>query len=571
MHRPMRGVSLVDVVVGTFLVLVVFLALFGLLRASILVSSVAKSRATATSIASSQIEYVHSLSYDSVGTVGGIPPGVVPQYATTTHNGIDFVTRTTIQYVDDPADGTDASDVTGITTDYKRVRVAVTYTVNYRSREVALITNVVPPGLETSTGGGTLKIDVVSATGMPVAGASVRIENDDVSPAVDVTTFSNALGVVYLPGAATSTAYRVSVLKTGYSSAQTYARDAINQNPTPGYLTVAKDQTTTGTFAIDTLATLVLRTFSPIERATTTDAFDDASGIAQSTNVSVGSGALELSGTVGTYPSTGSARGTAVSPEHLAAWGDISAQISVPTNTTARVQVTDSAGTPLPDAVLPGNGTGFTNFPVSLSNVSTTTYPTLALLASLTSSDASTTPAVLAWSLSYDEGPLPLPDVGFSLVGTKTIGSTGAGEPLHKSEVSDVTGADGTWNGELEWDVYTLSIEGYDVVDACGAPPFTLPPGTTSDNRLMLGDESAHMILISVRDTSGAAIEGASVTLSQSGYASTKVTGACGTAYFGDLISSTAYTVEVVKSGYALSTHTPVSVSGKTFYAATLE
>ena len=567
----MRGVSLVDVIVGTFLVLVVFLALFGLLRASILVSSVAKSRAAATSIATSQIEYVHSLDYDSVGTVGGIPPGVVPQYATTTNDGIDFVTRTTIQYVDDPADGTGVSDVTGITTDYKRVRVSVVYLVNERSREVALITNVVPPGLETSTGGGTLKIDVVSASGAPVAGASVHIENGEVSPAVDVTTFSNALGVVYLPGAATSSEYRVSVSKTGYSSAETYARDATNQNPTPGYLTVAKDQTTTGTFAIDTLATLILSTFSPVERATSTDAFNDASGIAASTNTSVAGGALSLAGAVGTYPASGSARGTAVSSGYLAGWGIVSAELSSPANTSVRVRVTDAAGMPLPDTALPGNGTGFTTFPVSLSNVSTSTYPSLSLLAELASSDASTTPAVLSWSLSYDEGPVPLPGIDFSLIGAKTVGSTGAGAPLYKTEIDDATGVDGKWTGALEWDVYTLTLDGYDIVDACGAPPFTLPPGATNTTRLTLDDESAHMVLVSVRDTAGAPVTGAAVTLSRTGYTSTVTTGTCGTAYFGSLTSSAAYTVQVVKSGYDTAVYTPVSVSGKVFYAATLE
>lgn len=562
---------MVDVIVGTFLVLVVFLTLFGLLRASILVSSVAKARATATSIASSQMEYVRSLSYDSVGTVGGIPPGVVPQFSTTTNNGIEFVTRTMIQYVDDPSDGTGGSDVTGITTDYKIVKVAVTYFLNDRERDVSLVSTMVPPGLETSTGGGTLKIDVVSATGMPIAGASVHIENDAVSPAVDVTTFSNVLGVVYLPGAATSSEYRVSVTKAGYSTAMTYARDATNQNPTPGYLTVAKDQTTTGTFAIDTLATLALRTFSPIERATTTDSFLDASGIASSNSVDVSAGSITLLGTVGTYPSSGAADMTVVSPDHLASWGVITADLDRPVGTDARVQVTDGAGALIPDTVLPGNSAGFTSFPVSLATVSTTTYETLALRAALTTTSASTTPSVLAWSLSYDEGPLPLPNVAFSLTGNKTIGSTGGGAPLYKTEVDGTTDAEGTWTGSMEWDEYAFALTGYDVVDACGAPPYTLPPGTTSDNRLMLDTETANMILVSVRDAAGAPVSGASVTLSRSGYTAAKTSGACGTAYFGGMQSSNAYTIQVSKTGFATATFTPVPVSGKMFYAATIE
>jgi len=79
------------------------------------------------------------------------------------------------------------------------------------------------------------------------------------------------------------------------------------------------------------------------------------------------------------------------------------------------------------------------------------------------------------------------------------------------------------------------------------------------------------MALISVRDGAGAVVPGASVTLSRSGYLATTLTGNCGTAYFGGLTASTAYTVVVEKSGYTTQTYTPVTVSGKTFYAAPIE
>src|SRR5690349_18120327 len=102
---PQRGVSLIDVLVGTALVVVIFLGLFGIIRASLAVSTLAKLKNTATAIATTRMEYVRSLDYDVVGTVGGIPSGVVPQYATTTRDGIDFVTRVFIEYADDPADG----------------------------------------------------------------------------------------------------------------------------------------------------------------------------------------------------------------------------------------------------------------------------------------------------------------------------------------------------------------------------------------------------------------------------------------------------------------------------------
>ena len=109
-----RGMSLVEVVVGVALMLIVFLALFGVLRASLILSTLAKAEAGATAIAETQMEYLRGLTYDSLGTVHGIPAGVVPQDATTTEDGIPYATYTFISYVDDPADGTGASDTNGI-------------------------------------------------------------------------------------------------------------------------------------------------------------------------------------------------------------------------------------------------------------------------------------------------------------------------------------------------------------------------------------------------------------------------------------------------------------------------
>lgn len=568
MHRPLRGVSLIDVIVGSFLVLVVFLVIFGLLRASLAVSTVAKARAAATAIASSQMEYVRSLSYDNVGTVGGIPPGIVPQYATSTLDGFTFVTRTFIEYVDDPADGTGASDATGIITDYKRVRVGVTYTINERERDVTLVTSIVPPGLETTTGGGTLKIDVVDATGAPVSGASVRVVNTNTNPTVDVTTFSNSLGIVYLPGAATSSQYQITVTKDDYSTAQTYARDATNQNPTPGYLTVVKDQTTTGTFAIDRLASLIVRTFLPIQSATTTDTFASATNVTDLTNTTISGSAIVLSGVPGAYPANGSARSTAITPASLVSWGSVTASLSTPALTSAAIQVADGTGTPLPDAVLPGNTSGFTSFPISLSGVSTTTYPSLTLVAKLGSADPLVTPSVLEWSVGYTYGPVILPNIPFTLRGAKTTGSTGAGAAIYKTTIATSTNVVGTVSLTPEWDIYTFTISGYDVIDACQAPPYTIAPGVSYDHSLTLGSSTPHMLLASVRDTSGLPVAGASVTLARTGYSKTVTSSSCGAAYFGTLTSAADYTLTLEKAGYTTTTDTGITVSGKVFYAA---
>ncbi len=480
MNAP-RGMSLIDVIIGVALILIVFLGLLGLLRASLLISSSSKAKAGATVIATSQMEYIRSLSYDSVGTIGGIPAGPVEQYATTTMNGIPYGIRTLVQYVDDPKDGSGAADTNGITTDYKRVRVATTYQFRGEERQIVIVSNVVPPSIETTAGGGTLRVNVVDAVGAPVAGASVRIENPSLIPEVDVTTFSDIAGSVILPGAPTSTDYRISVSKNGYSSAQTYARDATNQNPTPGYLTVVQNQTTTGTFAIDLLSSLTLKTYSPIRPAASRDTFQDATQLAEMVSVQVSGGSLTLSGASGSFSLSGSARSTTTAPTYLAAWTSVDAAATRPANTALSVSVTDSSGTLLPDSVLPGNSSGFTSFPVDLTTVSTTTYPSLALRAALSTSDVLFAPSLEMWEIAFEEGPIPFPNVPFTLTGEKSKGTTGAGAPLYKTIIDSTTDATGIRALTLEWDVYTFIFDGYTLVSPTSTIPYTLDPGTTTE------------------------------------------------------------------------------------------
>lgn len=480
-----RGMSLIDVVVGVALILIVFLALLGLLRASLLISSSSKAKAGATAVATTHIEYLRSLPYDSVGTVGGIPAGPVAQYATTTLNGIPYGVRTFIQYVDDSKDGTGASDSNGITTDYKRVRVTATYTFRQEEREVAVVSNIAPPSIESTTGGGTLRINTVNALGAPVPGAGVRIQNSTVSPAIDFTTFADLTGAVLLPGAPASPNYRITVSKDGYSTAETYVRDATNQNPTPGYLTVAQNQTTSSTFSIDVLAQLVIHTFSPIRASSTVDTFANSSLVQEMLSTQVSAGNLILSGAPLSYALSGTARSVSFAPAYLSAWTSVTASAVVPSGTSLSVSITDGTGALLPDSVLPGNASGFSTFPINLSAVSTTTYPALQVRAQL-SSDGISTPTIASWTLAYDEGPVPLPNVPFTLTGVKKKGTTGAGVPIPKTIVSTTTSALGTRTLSLEWDVYELAIPGYTIVTASSAPPYTIAPGTITESTLIL-------------------------------------------------------------------------------------
>lgn len=567
--RAQRGMTLIDVVIGTALVLVIFLGLSGILRVSIALSTLVKEQTGATEVANSQMEYIRSLSYDQVGTVGGIPSGVIAQNATTTMGGVTYGVRTFIDYYDDPADGSGVNDANGITTDYKRIKVTVSYTFQSKVHQVVLDSNYAPSGIETTANGGTLEVIVVNASGAAVSGASVHIVNTTSSPTVDLTTFTDSTGIVYLPGATPSTDYQIAITKNGYSTAQTYARDATNQNPTPGYLTVVKNQTTSSTFAIDQLGTLSVTTALPAVTNTWSDSFADSSSVSAQSGVTVGGGSVTLSGGAGSYGRSGSLTSVTISPSNLSSWGSVNATVTTDGNTGFVLHVLDGSGALLPDSVLPGNSTGFTTFPVSLSGVSTSAYPSLQLSATLSSNNVDETPVLSTWSVSSVSGPTPIPNVPYTLTGTKTIGSTGAGAPIYKTIVSTSSGASGTNSLSLEWDSYSVAVSGYDVVDACDAPPYALSPGASIHNTLLLGTQTTNSMLVTVTDSSGNLVPGASVTLSRSGYSETVTSSSCGTAYFGNLTASTDYTIGLVKTGYTTNTITGVTVSGgQTFYAA---
>ncbi len=568
LHTKKRGMTLIDVIVGTALVLIIFLALMGILRASILVASLAKARAGAASLASSQMEYLRGISYDTLGTVGGIPAGPVPQISTVVTDGTTYTIHTYIQYIDDPADGLGAYDTNGIITDYKLAKISINYFAAGKIRTSTLLSNFVPLGVETTNGGGTLAIHVINTAGSPISGATVHIVDASTTPTIDLATFSNVSGMVYLPGAATSTQYQISISKNGYSSAQTYVRNTTNQNPTPGFLTIVKDKTTTGTFIIDPLASFTLKTFSPEKNGTFSDTFADATQLSTTTNTVVSGGALTLA------PNSlfGSARSVAVSPPYLQKWGSATISTSTPSNTNILIHLYDTSTstiTLIPDTVLPGNVAGFTSSPIDLSGISTTTYPSLGLGAGLSAVATTTIPKVLDWKLSYAAGPTPLPNAAITLTGTKTIGSTGAGVPIYETIIATTTDTSGSRTIILPSDAYTPTTSGGDIENACPFIPYALSPGSTNTAKLTLVTPSTtDKLLVLVQDSSGNPVASTTVTLSRTSYTQTSISSSCGVAYFSGLSLSASYTVTIAKSGYTKTTFSNVSVKGQTVYNA---
>jgi hypothetical protein len=558
MTRLARGFSLIDVVVGIALMLVVFFALFGILRASLAVSTLAKAKAISTELANTQMEYLRGHAYDSLGTISGIPAGSVPQIATSTIDGVPYTIRTFIEYYDDPADGIGALDANSITTDYKKGKVSVSYALYGLLKTTSLISNFIPPHGEIATNGGALSLHVVDAAGADISGASVQIVNASTTPTVDFTTFTNASGLASIGGAATSSQYQIYVSRSGYSSAQTYARVGQNVNPNPGYLTVTKNLTTSATFAIDRLASLTLTSFSPPVTNVFTDSFTSTSNLASQTNTVVSGGAIELD----TDMFSGSARSIPISSTAPTGWGILSATTDATELDTVVVRITDTSGTPLPDGVLPGNNAGFSSFPISLTSIATSSYPGLSLEVSLTRVSTSTAPRLLDWSLSHTEAPALSPNMAFTLTGTKTIGTDPSSLPIYKTVVSDTTGSGASKTETLEWDGYTLSLSA-NLVESCPASPYSLTPGSATSTAVIVGAATTNTLPVFVTNSTGATVPLAKVILEKPGYAATVFTSACGLAYFNGLAAGT-YTATVSAPGYTTGTFSDIEVAGHT-------
>lgn len=231
-----------------------------------------KNRLGATALANQKMEIIRSIEYDSIGTkrwngsawVYGIPPGDILEDESVSVNTRSYNVHTFVQYVDHPFDGrAGGSPNDAIPTDFKRVRITVSWGEETPTQTVALISDVSPDGMETSAGGGVLSINILDATGAGVPSASVRITNSAAS--IDVTAQTDATGNLLLPGApAGSQNYVLTVSKSGYYGAVTYPPyPASAFDPVDVHASVAEGILNQKTIVIDEETDILLVTQDP--------------------------------------------------------------------------------------------------------------------------------------------------------------------------------------------------------------------------------------------------------------------------------------------------------------------
>ncbi|MDP3646015.1 MAG: carboxypeptidase-like regulatory domain-containing protein, partial [bacterium] len=420
--------------------------------------------------------------------------------------------------------------------------------------------------------GGTIIIHAVDAEFQPIQSAQVRIANSTVNPAIDLTTFTDELGTASVLGAPPAGGYAITVTKGGYSSAQTYGVTATNTNPIPAHLGVGGYQTTAATFEIDRLSSLHVETYEKIKDESWDDLFTDDSNVSL-TDVEITGGRAELAGSEGSYAASGTVISIAPSIPYLYRWQEITWNDIVPGGTDIVYRVYDAGGEPLSNGELQGNTAGFTSPPINISGVSTSTHALLKVGATLATSDASTTPSIQDWTVSYEVGPEPLSDIDFNLHGGKTIGTEAGGSLIYKYDVDHTTNAEGLRDiSNIEWDLYTISVSastGYDIASSCPPQSVGIVPEAAVSVRLYLAAHTTNSLLVDVRASDGTLIDGASIRLYRGSYDTTLTSDECGQEIFsslsvGSVGAGNPYSIEVSASGYTSYTSTEVNVSGTT-------
>lgn len=565
-----RGFTLVEALVGTTLMVIVFLGIFGAYRLGVKVITLSKNRVTATAIANSRVETIRNLSYSSLGTVGAVLPeaaGSLEPVETEILNNTVYTITTKVEYAVDEADGTGAADTCDL--DYKKADIKVEWGGTHPG-SVSISTDVAPENLVqevdacTSQPGGVLKVTVFDGAGAAVPSPTIKVYDEAGStlygssmPAGGSHAFALAVGT-----------YRVEVSKNSYISARTYssAEVAVPDSPNP---TVLQGYVTSVSLLIDQAASLAVDSISPTGEDYFADPFDDATHISNLDHAQVAAGSLTLAGPV--YPANGAAISETIVPADIVAWDELFFDDTVPlgTGATFQLQYYDGAAWVLiPDTDLAGNSAGFASSPVDLEGLDKDTYYQLRIKANLTSSDPNLTPSANAWELSWTTGTgVPVGNAVFQMRGSKTVGEDDEGNPVFKYDEENTL--DGTGHldiNNIDGDAYDFSVSTSSSLALISTDPSPQPvsaaPGATTAVKLFLRAQNALLVTVqndvSFERVFSAAIRLYSVAL---GYDKTIYTDGNGQSYFAPMQDGT-YSLEITAAGYNSYSGT-VTVSGE--------
>jgi len=220
--KTKSGFSILEVIAAVFIFSIVTISIYGSFSAGLKSLAQSKHRIAATELANEKMEIIRNMNYADIGTQGGIPSGSLPQNETVWKSNQKFNVQTTIRYIDDPLDGVVPNDSNGVSRDFREARVEVTWGGIQLGKGVVLVSNIVPNGVESESGGGTLRFNTIDSTGVGIEGASVHIENNVLDPRYEDNFQTDSTGSILLAGMPVGDqTYEFSVSKSGYETVAT--------------------------------------------------------------------------------------------------------------------------------------------------------------------------------------------------------------------------------------------------------------------------------------------------------------------------------------------------------------
>jgi type II secretory pathway pseudopilin PulG len=212
--KRVGGYTLVELLIGLLLLGMISISTFTLFTTLIRSTVIVKRKAVASTLATTQMEYLKSLPYDALAIAGGpiIATSYLPATTATVLNGITYTATSTIEYVDDAYDGcisypnialqtsecrnfvvhTGAPTGDSNPKDYKIAHVKVT---DQNSLILAEVDSQISARVaETASTTGALFVKVLDQNGNPLNGATVNVSNSTTTPVTNVSDTTDSAG-----------------------------------------------------------------------------------------------------------------------------------------------------------------------------------------------------------------------------------------------------------------------------------------------------------------------------------------------------------------------------------------
>jgi Tfp pilus assembly protein PilV len=271
-RRRGSGFTLIEAALVLFLFSVIALTFYQLFALGSKRILDVRRKLGATALASARMEMIRSLPYASIGTkqpdgtggwTYGIPSGEILETETVAESGSTFTVHTTAQYADDAFDGmASGSPADAIPTDYKRIRMEISWEGAENGQRVITWGTFSPDGVEQPSNTGVLSVNVLNAVGNPVQGATVHIVS--VANGINLSAETDAYGNQSWPGTPPGTDYMIFVSKAGHYGAQTYpAYPSSVFNPLDLPMSVVIGSVNQKSFTLDHSADITIRSEDP--------------------------------------------------------------------------------------------------------------------------------------------------------------------------------------------------------------------------------------------------------------------------------------------------------------------